>query len=506
MSEADDKKASPATKKPAASDDARTHLILDSVWLVDDEEQEEAAKAPVGQQVAGRTGAASDDARTHLILDPASLEDDTVDGGVERAVPKSEVASDAQPTHLFIDSARVQSERARLAEAPAPPSRDVQQATGTTKGATVEERTRLMLGPITLKDELMVALARAGAKPSWLGEHVRRLGLWVDDRMHDRWSAALALVAVVCGILPALMEEPSFAASGLTSIGLFVGLAAFAMTWLAKLQNRDGNGDLRAAGARFRAAARLLALDARELERPPSYLKLFFSGQVLILAGLAGLIGASVCSLMSWASGIDDPPSVFRLPSGLLLLLGVSLVHFSARSAIVAPATEELGESVAAATKLAPLVDLSGSLPPSFIEGHTALHRILIALSQWRQMPWPDQAGYRAALERHFQRHLPACRIEREKWIGRSRSDGVADLVIDDMVLIQITHGFDPTIAARAVSQLNDLARTWAGKPMLLAIFDAPHEAVFQSAATLSLVELHERLPLVTVRMPTLRG
>ncbi len=464
MSEADDKKASPAQKKPAASDDARTHLILDSVWLVDDEEGEPAA------------------------------------------VPKSELADDDQPTHLFIDAARVQSERARLAQAPAPPSGDVQQAIAATKGATADERTRLMLGPITLKDELMVALARAGDKPSWIGEHLRRLGLWVDDHMHGRWMAALVVAALVCGILPALMEEPSFAASGLTSIGLFVGLAAFAMTWLAKLQNRDGNGDLRAAGARLRAAARLVALDARELERPPPYLKLLFSGQALILVGLAGLIGASVCSLMSWASGIDDPPSVFRFPSGLLLLLGVSLVHFSARFAIVAPASEELGESVAAATKLAPLVDLSDSLPPSFIEGHTALHRILIALSQWRQTPWPDQAGYRAALERHLQRHLPACRIEREKWIGRSRSEGVADLVIDDMVLIQITHGFLPTSAARAVAQLDDLARTWAGKPMLLAIFDAPHEAVFQSAATLSLVELHERLPLLTVRMPIQRG
>jgi hypothetical protein len=163
---------------------------------------------------------------------------------------------------------------------------------------------------------------------------------------------------------------------------------------------------------------------------------------------------------------------------------------------------EELGESVAAAKRQAPLVDLSDSLPPSFIEGHTTLHRIMIALSQWRQMPWPDQAGYRAALERHFQHHLPACRIEREKWIGRSRGHGIADFVIDDMVLIQVTHGFGPAISARAVAQLNDLGRTWAGKPMILAIFDAPHEAVFQSAATLSLVELHDRLPLVSVRMP----
>jgi hypothetical protein len=34
-------------------------------------------------------------------------------------------------------------------------------------------------------------------------------------------------------------------------------------------------------------------------------------------------------------------------------------------------------------------------------------------LRQWAGR-WPDRAGYRAALERHLQRQLPGCRIERE--------------------------------------------------------------------------------------------
>ena len=199
-----------------------------------------------------------------------------------------------------------------------------------------------------------------------------------------------------------------------------------------------------------------------------------------------------------------------------MLLLGLALARGAARYRIVAPRPEELEESVAAANGLAALVDLSESLPPSFIDGYTPLHRILIALTQWRGTryasprsvgsDWPDEAGYRAALERHFRRQLPACRIEGERWLGRQRADGIAGIVIDDMVVVEVARGFDPESAARAIARLSDLGRTWRDKPMILAIFEAPREPVFQSAATASLIELHERFPQLTVRMPFERG
>ena len=114
-----------------------------------------------------------------------------------------------------------------------------------------------------------------------------------------------------------------------------------------------------------------------------------------------------------------------------------------------------------------------------------------------------DWESCRAALERHFQRHLPASRIKRAKWLGRTRADGIAGIVIDDMVVIDVARGFAPESAARALARLSDVGRTWRAKPMILAIFEAPREAVFQSAATASLIELHDRYPMLTVRMPT---
>ena len=41
---------------------------------------------------------------------------------------------------------------------------------------------------------------------------------------------------------------------------------------------------------------------------------------------------------------------------------------------------------------------------------------------------------------------------------------------------------------------------------MILCIFDASREAVFQSTATSSLVNLHDDYPLLTVRMPRHAG
>jgi hypothetical protein len=109
---------------------------------------------------------------------------------------------------------------------------------------------------------------------------------------------------------------------------------------------------------------------------------------------------------------------------------------------------------------------------------------------------------YRAALERHLQRQLPGCRIEREKRLIHGRRDAAADLLIDELVVIQVQHGFRNSSADHAVDQARRTARGWAGKPLVLVIFDAPRDAIFSSAATSALLELHERFPMLTARMP----
>ncbi|HTV21127.1 MAG TPA: hypothetical protein VMG12_20720, partial [Polyangiaceae bacterium] len=224
------------------------------------------------------------------------------------------------------------------------------------------------------------------------------------------------------------------------------------------------------------------------------------------LVGLAGLILCAGFAVISALLGSSDRATGIAFTSGLALLVGVSTAQFARRASVVAPAPDELGESVSAARSLAALVDLSEPLPPSFIDGHTPLHRILIALSQWRAGSWPDDASYLAALERHFQRHLPASQVEREKWLGPARSDGIASLVIDDIVLLEVVRDFTAAAAARSLARVSDLLPRWPAKPMILCIFDAPRAAVFQSAATSSLVNLHDDYPLLTVRMPEHRG
>jgi hypothetical protein len=356
-------------------------------------------------------------------------------------------------------------------------------------------------------------------QPGWFLGHMRRLGFWLDQRLHALWVVGLGVGALVTGRLAPLIDEhgePGSVATVLTSLAFLLGLAAFGITWLSNLQTDGRRGLLGAIVARLRATAQLMELDIREFQHSPTYLKLVLSGQWYAAAGVVVLSAVSAVSVLLWLSDPSEPPSTFRRLSALMVVIGLAQSRVAANYRVVAATPEELEESVAAASKLAAIVDLSESLPPSFINGYTALHRILIALTQWQGTRyansrgagagWPDEAGYRAALERHLRRHLPASRIERTKWLGRTRADGIAGIVIDDMVVIDVARGFEPTSAARAIARLSDVGRTWRGKPMILAIFEAPRELVFQSAATASLIELHDRFPMLTVRMPTDRG
>jgi hypothetical protein len=540
-----------------AYDPERTHLILDPIEMADDDD--EAAEgadhpasgptlpappaaaplaSPAASTAAGAARAesappAADDQPTRLFIDPVHLKS-----------LRGDDAGDDQKTHLFMPSPRAKSpERARVG-APAsddaspassarqstPPSSPVppsphsappasplegrrsspppsprEQARGRGEPPR-DDRTKLMLGPVVVKDApIAVSSATAERAPS-LGRRLAELGLWIDDLMHERWPLALVAAAIANGLLSPFTDETNAVAgstpSVLPSAALFLGLVAFALAWASKLPSDGEGGRWAAALARVQGATRLWLDDVQALRSAPQNLRLFAVGQLLALAGFAGLVVSSGVALVAALLGSSERATGVAFWSGLTLLVGVSAAQFARRAAVVAPAPDELGESVSAARGLAALVDLSEPLPPSFIDGHTPLHRILIALSQWRAGAWPDDAGYVAALERHFQRHLPASQVEREKWLGPARDDGIASLVIDDIVLIEVARNFAPASAARALARVSGLAPRWPAKPIILAIFDSPREAVFQSAATSSLVYLHDDYPLVTVRMP----
>jgi hypothetical protein len=542
--------AAPEKSRAPAYDPERTHLILDPIETADDDDDDAAAaegadhpaSAPTLPAPASAASASSpaasttasvapegapqapDAQPTRLFIDPVHLKS-----------LQGDDAADDQKTHLFIPSPREKSADAAPASSarqsappasPVPPSprsapppsplagrRSSPPPSPPERGRAEparDERTKLMLGPVVVKDAPITAAAAASVKAPSVGRRMGQLGLWIDDLMHERWPLALVAAAIVCGLLSPFTDETGAGAgstpSVLPSVAMFVGLVAFVLAWASKLPSDEEGGRLAAALARVQGATRLWLDDVQALRSAPQNLRLFAVGQLLALAGFAGLVVSSGVALVAALLGSSERATGVAFWSGLTLLVGVSAAQFARRAAVVAPAPDELGDSVSAARGLAALVDLSEPLPPSFIDGHTPLHRILIALAQWRAGSWPDDAGYVAALERHFQRHLPASQVEREKWLGPTRDDGIASLVIDDIVLIEVARRFAPAGAARALARVGDLAPRWPAKPIILAIFDAPREAVFQSAATSSLVYLHDDYPLVTVRMPEHRG
>jgi hypothetical protein len=532
-----------------ASDAERTHLMLDAVPLDEDDdrptdapESELSAEASAEErEVAAARGAASDAERTYVMLDPVPADDGPgPEHGAEPALaepppararsagPKPAatraVASDEARTQLMFGrqlpekiikpgvSARPLSSRRRQGHGTPPAPHPAGQKRAAADGEAFDEpRTHLLLHSLDLEDERETLLGRSLAKLSGVLPHTVRLNFWLEDRLRGAGGGVLLIVALLFGIAAPLLDslrDDRLAPLSLTaSCLLLLGLSLLGVARLSQLQDEAGAWDLARLPTRIRSSVRLLLEDIQQLERSPRYLRWASAGRALAGLGLAGLFVASCMDLLSRIGDPPDPPSALRVLSGLVLLSGVGLLHTASRRApLAAPGPEDLAESLVAVARLPPILDLSEPLPASFIGGYTLLHRSLVVLSQWRGSGWPDQAGSRAALERHFQRELPASRVEGNKWLGRSRRDGVADIVVDDLVLIEVQQGFGKPAADRALARVKGRARSWAGRPIILAVFGASREALFESAATPGLVELHEGHLVVTARMPGGRG
>jgi hypothetical protein len=410
---------------------------------------------------------------------------------------------DEERTHLLLDAESV------LDDAPEPrrPEPPPPRAPAPRRSTPDEARTHLLLDPVDLKDEAEPALPRRDV-PAAPGSAIA-LGRVLDEIMHERWRAALALLALACGILPPLLdglsETEDATVSLVASFLVPLGLATFGLAWMSRPRSAHGL-DTKHAMSRVRAACARLTHDLSELRHSPRYLRLALAGQVAALAGVAGITLSSLLSLLRALVGSFDPPSLFRLLCGILALAGAGLSFFARRAApAAAPGPDDFAESVAAARHLPPLVDLEEPLPASFIGGYTTFHKALVVMAQWRADPGPDEDSCRAALERHLQRHLSGCRVERDRWLGPRRRDGVASLLVDGMILIEVWQGFAASDAERALAAMRGHARRWADKPMILCVFGAPRAALFESAVTASLVELHEAAPFVAARMPTRR-
>jgi hypothetical protein len=373
-----------------------------------------------------------------------------------------------------------------------------------------DARTHLLLDAEDLKELAPPTLNPLPAKLGQLAQHALCLGRRVDQLLDGRWTFALAALALAAGVIVPLAAALSAAAGAVLHTcvagSALIGFALYGLAWFGKLAAEEGEWGPGLPGPRFRSAVRLLLEDLGEFGRSPPYLKLLSSAQVLGIAGLAGLELASLRTCTRLVFDLPDSGALSAL-SGLLLLLAIGLSRYAGIAAPRLPLrAEDQSECVAAAGELPPIIDLSEPLPASFIGGHTPLHRVLVALSQWRAEHWPDEVAYRARLERYLQRSLLGSRIERDQPLGASREDGRVDLVVDDLVSILVKRRFQKTSAAHAVTALTRQALARPGKPMLLVVFDAPREAVFETGSLKTLIDLHQRLPVVTARMSVRRA
>jgi hypothetical protein len=130
---------------------------------------------------------------------------------------------------------------------------------------------------------------------------------------------------------------------------------------------------------------------------------------------------------------------------------------------------------------------------------------MLELLSQWPPREWPNEDSYRAALERHLMRHMGWARIERERWFGSERADGVAHLLMNESLLVEVARGFDASAADRISARMRSLAKVWRGKPAVIVIFDASRAALLGGPGTAALEALHQSYPMLAVRMPSER-
>ena len=132
------------------------------------------------------------------------------------------------------------------------------------------------------------------------------------------------------------------------------------------------------------------------------------------------------------------------------------------------------------------------------------LRATLTALAKWqsrRVRHYTDEYEYRGALWRLMRRHASHLECRRDVWMGKHRSDQIADLVLGGLVLVVIKRGFASTQAQRAIEQMQGFAKKWPGKPKLLVIFDADRREVLSSAAISTLQSLHAIADTITVVM-----
>jgi hypothetical protein len=347
----------------------------------------------------------------------------------------------------------------------------------------------------------------APGQPS--GSAVLQLSRWIDDWLHEQRPVLLITLAALCAIIApgfdALLGSTRHGATVIAAnlVLFFVWTLAFA--WLGKLRNDAGNWDYRVALTRFTTGVRLAAEDLAHWGVLPLQLRWRLVGEVFGVLGILGLVASSALTLsqLVWLWPTDTLALfMWRVGSAALVVLSVVALQQAVVPATLSGAAEVTAPAVA---HFPAVLDLSLPLSVHPLHGVTPLHQVLQVLSEWPPREWPNQDSYAAVLERHFCRRMGWARVERDRWLSERRSDGIAQVIVNDSLLIEVMRGFDADGAERVADKMRTHARVWRGKPALIVVFDASRAALLNGAGTAALEALHQSYPMLTVRMPSAR-
>lgn len=342
------------------------------------------------------------------------------------------------------------------------------------------------------------------------GRSTLQFSRWIDDWMRERHAVLLvtlaALSAIIAPVFDVLLGSKRQAATVIAANLALFFLWALAFAWLGKLRNDSNAWDHRVAFTRITTGVQLTLADLKRFGALAHPLRWRVVAEVSSWVGIGGLGLASALTLThlvwSWPEG-TGLLFLWRLFAGSCIVLAV----IAAREAWnVPPGLSPTPDVTAPEVAHFPAV-LDLSLPLSVPAAHAAtpLHQVLEILSQWEPREWPNQDSYLAVLERHLLRRMDGVRIERERSLGAQRAEGVAHLLVDESLLLEVVRGFDAEIAERVTTKMRRHAKVWRGKPALIVIFDASRAELLNGRGTPLLEALHQSYPMLAVRMPSAR-
>lgn len=331
-------------------------------------------------------------------------------------------------------------------------------------------------------------------------------GGWALDarlRGHLLWLL-VAGAAAAGGAVPLSL---SWAGAEQVRAPLVAGLQLLALVlagliWVARCRSEEHGWRSQDVKHRLTALPQRALLDARLLRRASKSLKLSIVSRWALGAGIVGLVGSTVLSSAAGLLGLAPGPVL----AGLSLwsasaLLFSELLRWALRVQ-APPHSLPAAELALAARELSPVVDLSVplQLESVFLEP-TPLHELMAGLSTWQASPWRTAADCAAALQLHLWAcAMPDAQLELQRRLGPDGAAPVADLVVNDSVLVDFQLGLRREDVARVAERLRGYRLAWGERPIVLVVCSAGSVELPDTATLDALVAQHELGPLIVAR------